>query len=202
MADDDDFDAEDMDLPDETETPARPTDPVALPGIAGDEDDDLRSNDEPAKPRHNVNDTPNYQKRVPKAERQIRIATVANMLLQGFHRHDVHAYINDKLFVKWGAMSERSIDRLLEHANKLLASEAVIDVTREKSKATQRFDDLYRKSVGAKMYGTALRIQRAINRMHGLDAPLKFRHGGDPESPLPVNPNAPFIVVIQEQEEG
>lgn len=142
------------------------------------------------------------KQRATQAEIQLRVATVATMIINGFKRHDIVAYINERLLVQWDGLSERGIDRLIQKANKLIQQEAIVDVALEKGKAVSRLDTLYRKCVGAKLFGTALRVQRQINKMHGLDAPLAIRHGNDPDNPMPVQPGANFVVLIQEVEEA
>lgn len=141
-------------------------------------------------------------RKITKAERQLRIATVAQMLVDGFKRRDVHAYINTELAVAWNSPSERSIDRFIAAATAIIESESMHNLALEKGKAKSRFDTLYKRALDAKQYGTAARIQKQINRMLGLDEPLKLRHGNDPDNPLPVNPSQNFIMLIQEVVEG
>lgn len=190
---DDDFD----DLPDEerAETPAVQHGSVELP-------DDLLSNDEPRQRSKPTPPPPGA--RITKAQRQIRVATVAQMIVNGFKRRDIIAYVNEKLLVQWDGLSERGIDRLIRDATKIIESEAVTNVVLETGKAKARLDDLYRRSVGANLFGTAARVQKQLNRMLGLDAPIALRHGNDPANPMPVpiTQSGPFIVLIQEVEEG
>jgi hypothetical protein len=192
MRDDLDDDLDDLSDEEEPETPA---------AGSGDElPEDFRSSDQP--PAKQVI-APNVARkpRPTRAEMQVRVATVATMLINGFKRHDVHAYVNEKLAEKWDFLSERGIDRLIQRATKVIGTEATADIVLEKGKANSRLDYLYRKAVDAKLYGTALRVQRAINKMHGLEAPIKLRHGSDPENPLPAG-GGNFYVLIQEVAEG
>lgn len=164
--------------------------------------DDYRSNDEPAPRKKPAIDDPKYNQRLTKSQRNMRVGTVASMILNGYRRHDIHNYVNDKLAIAWGGLSERGIDRLIANAKQLIESEVAADVNLERNKAKMRLEDLYRRASGAKLYGTALRVQRAINNLLGLDPPKKIRHGNDPENPLPAGGGGQFIVLIQEAVEG
>jgi hypothetical protein len=151
--------------------------------------DDYRSNDEPRPRNKPAIDNPKYGQRLTRAQRNMRVGTVATMILNGYRRHDIHNYVNDKLAIAWGGLSERGIDRLIANAKQLIESEVSADVNLERNKAKMRLEDLYRKANGAKLYGTALRVQ-------------KIRHGNDPENPLPAGGGGQFIVLIQEAVEG
>lgn len=196
---DDDFDDAETELADEPEQPA-----LGVPTGAIEIEDDYLGNQELPRPREprKQQPPPPTPHRLSKAERTLRVAAVAQMRVQGFKRADVHAYVNDKLLEKWNFMSERAIDRLIESADKLIRDESVRDIQMERGKAINRYDDLYRKCNANKLYGTALRVQKAINRMLGLDAPIALKHGNDPENPMPVPQGGNFIVLVQEVEEA
>jgi hypothetical protein len=157
--------------------------------------------DEPRPRKKPAVTQPNYDKRLTKAQRNLRIGTVATMILNGYRRHDIHNYINEKLAIAWDGPSERSIDRMIASARKLIEKTVADDIDLEKNKARMRLEDLYRKANGKQLYGTALRVQRAINKLLGLEAPTKVRHGNDPDAPLPQG-GGNFYVLIQEAVEG
>jgi hypothetical protein len=145
--------------------------------------------------------------RISQAERTVRVAQIVQMRLQGFKRGDVYRYVNAKLIGdkpgQWHSpMSERSLSRLIAAADKLIAEEATHDRAFETGKAIARLEALYRKSYAAGLLGTALRVQSRINKMLGLDAPVKVAHGNDPDNPLPIPVGtAAFTVLIQEVRE-
>lgn len=201
MSDRDDFDDEDELGPDE-DAPELPAD---VPDTGEDEfTREPRPAQEPAEPSAPAGPAGrtkgNKGTRITKAELALRHAQVATMLLSGLSRGDVLQFIATER-ATWD-VKERQIDYYIAAANKIIEREAARDVNREKGKAALRLDTLYRKSLGAKLYGTALRVQRAINRLHGLEAPTttKLRHGSDPESPLP--PGTTVIVEFSQRPEG
>lgn len=198
--DDEDFDDAGDELADELEAPA-----MGAPTGAIEIEDTYLGNQEIPLPRAEGRSAPippTERNRLSKAERTLRVATVAQMRVQGFKRADVHAFVNDQMLTRWGPMSERAIDRLIEGADKLIKAEATRDLQMERGKAISRLDDLYRKCNANKLYGTALRVQKSINRMLGLDAPIALKHANDPENPMPQPAGAAFVVVVQEVEEA
>lgn len=135
------------------------------------------------------------RRRSTKAELAVRVTAVANLLLNGYDRTGVQRFVARER-KSWGVGPDQ-VDNYISQAGTMIDAVGVVDVEREKRKAHRRFEMLYQTAIAGGLVSTALRIQRAINRLHNLEPPTVTRIGGDKESPLMMPGVAVQVVFAQ-----
>lgn len=136
--------------------------------------------------------------RVDKLESERRVEVIKKSIIQGFGTGDIVRYIQTQ--TEWG-ISRRQIFRYIEKAFAEVRASSKRETTLELGKAIARNEMIIRKALSpAKGIPEDLRVAVRANqsnaRLLGLEAPLRHRHGADPESP-PL-PGGDFIVLVQE----
>ncbi len=101
------------------------------------------------------------------AEVYKRVETISEMIMRGYQRKHILQY-----GVKWD-VKNRTIDKYIAMANKMLIKQSEKDFDRNYAKAIQRYEDLYIKALDNDDYGLAKAINKDFVELTGVKAPDK-----------------------------
>lgn len=110
-----------------------------------------------------------------KAEKELRITKVHEMLVQGFTRPQIMQFIAEK--TNWN-LKERTIDWYISLATERIEKEGEAAQEFELGRALARLDDLYRRNMAIQDYKAALQVQRERSKLLGIYAPDKVEQQG------------------------
>lgn len=100
-----------------------------------------------------------------------RVDVVYRLLLLGIDRPRIMEHI-EKKYPAWGCRT-RAIDAYIAKAKKLIIEAGECDRELEFGRALARLHDLYTRCVNAKNHRDALAVQKEINDLLGLKAPIE-----------------------------
>ena len=103
-------------------------------------------------------------------EKNQRIDLVVVMLLEGQTRASIHSQMR----IKYG-LSERNTDYYIREARECIGDAIGEDREYRVGQAIMRLDDLYFQSYEEEDYRTCLHIQNNINRLLGLNEPVRIQ---------------------------
>ena len=106
-----------------------------------------------------------------KAEVRARINKLIELIIDGYDTNKILQYVSDK--TDWN-ITERHVWNYLKRANEDLQKVADIKHDRELGIAIKRLNNLYYRSLQDKDLTRCLNIQREINVLLGLKAPVKI----------------------------
>lgn len=115
-----------------------------------------------------------------RAEREQRITTIHTLLVQRVSRKDISRYLSEK--TSWN-IDERTIDRYVAQASRLIREAAVIDRNFRLGLTIFQLDDLYSRTHRVQDYKTALAIKKEEIELLGLAAPKRMEVTGADGSP-------------------
>jgi len=104
--------------------------------------------------------------RCTKDEKVKRIDTVFRLILDGYLRHEIQFYVNNK--TSWG-IAENTIDWYIHRANDVFAQYSKNNMDNEIGKSIGRLNRIYQKAFSMQDYKTAIQAQKEIIRLLGLD---------------------------------
>lgn len=125
-----------------------------------------------------------------KAEHEQRLSQIHALLVNNLSRKDICRYVSEK--TTWG-LTERSIDRYIAEATKMIQASAAFSRDLELGKAIARINDLYSRAHRVQDYKTCLAVQRELSELLGLYAPKRMEHTGPDGSPQQ------FIAIMPER---
>jgi hypothetical protein len=100
---------------------------------------------------------------------ELRAEQVATLLIQGKTKRHIVKFAQEQ---GWG-VGDRSIDNYICKAKDLVKAYAEKEFEANYTLAEARLNDLYDQCYNAGDFGECRKIQEAINKLHGLDAPTK-----------------------------
>lgn len=138
-------------------------------------------------------------KRVDKLESARRVEQIRKAIIQGFQTADIIRYV--KTDTDWN-IDQRQIERYIAKAFESIQKDGTRVRELEISKAIERNEMILRATLAPPKgtpvdYRVAIRANLANARLMGLEAPVRHRHGADPDSP-PLPAGGDFIVLVQE----
>jgi hypothetical protein len=146
---------------------------------------------------------PERHPRIDDVEAHRRREVIRKAIIQGFPSADIILYVKKE--TDWD-LSTRQVERYIGQALKSIREAAKRDRETEVGKAIERNDMLFRQAISppllnGKKQAPDLRVAARANqqnaRLMGLEAPLRHRHGADPDAP-PLPPGGDFILLVQE----
>lgn len=164
-------------------------------------EEDQRPRDKLGRPRGE------QHKRVDQIEADRRTEVICKSIIEGHSNADILRYIQTQ--TDWD-LSRRQIFRYIDKALKEVRASSKRERELELGKAIGRNEMIIRRALapakgkdgktGEQDLRVAVRANALNARLLGLEAPVRLRHGGDPDSP-PL-PSGDFIVLVQEVAEG
>jgi hypothetical protein len=105
-----------------------------------------------------------------KAELEIRVAAVQDVLLLGLRPKEIWRYLTEK---KNWKISQRTVDRYIQLATKQIVKAAALEREYELGRAKKRLDHLYQRNIAIQDFKAALAVVREMNALLGLNEPIK-----------------------------
>jgi hypothetical protein len=128
-----------------------------------------------------------------------RVSAVFSLLLSGLRAQEIYEYVNQmaakeekekpKELWEWHwEVSQDTIQYYVGKANEMFRDQSKFKREMEFGKALVRLNTLYRRCITSKDLRTALQVQKAINDLVGLNAPVRtaVNVSGDEAYPLSV----------------
>ena len=113
-----------------------------------------------------------------------RVEKVYELLVAGARRAKILQYVAEK--TDWD-VNERMVDDYISRATELIEQDSAKDRPKVLSHALARLDHMYFKSMNVMDFKTALAVQKEINALFGLHAPIKQEVTGADGEALTVN---------------
>lgn len=101
------------------------------------------------------------------AEIDRRVSRVASLIVKGFRRAQIVAAAAEE----WG-VAARAADSYIARARRELRAEAFVVRSEMLGVAIRRYSDIYRKAYEAEDWSAAIKAQRAIDSILGIDKPV------------------------------
>ena len=105
------------------------------------------------------------------AEIELRVATVAEMIIKGQKRNNIVRYSSEN----W-KIGERQAEKYIVKAWEKIEQNTDIDVKKEIKLQRARFEDLYQKSYNIQDYRECRQVLDSIAKLIGLNSPEKHDH--------------------------
>jgi len=124
------------------------------------------------------------------AQFEARVNKVIEMLILGLPRASAIQYVTNS--TDWN-VSDRQVDNYIAEANKEVEKYSQTVRERELGKAIRRLEMLFQSCMKVQDYQRALAVQKELNELLGLKAPVKQElsgRGGSPIQSLNVNVEA------------
>jgi hypothetical protein len=138
------------------------------------EEDELTDDTEeriPAAAADPVDDPiPGTRNKPTKAEKEVRVNLVMDVLLMGLRPDEISRYLTEKKNLK---ISRRTVDRYIQEATERIIQAAEVDRPFELGQAKKRLDHLYQRNISIQDFKAALAVIRERSALLGLNEPTK-----------------------------
>lgn len=107
-----------------------------------------------------------------------RVDLIVKLLAKGLDTKDIIQYCTQK--TNWG-VNERQVFIYLKKANEYFEEKSQYVRNREFGRALHRLNDLYSKCMSIQDFRGCLAMQKEINALLGIEAPVKYENVGQPQ---------------------
>jgi hypothetical protein len=123
---------------------------------------------------------PKVEKHATAVQVQQRVDTIFSLLIGGSRHAEILRYAAEK--TDWN-VAPRTVEAYITKANQQFPRISKFRHDMELGKAIARLNSMYRRTTAAGDIRTALQVQKVLNELLGLNAPIKMAHEGQSGSP-------------------